>query len=105
MIGFGMIFPIQSLEFTKSLKFENNLKKNYKKYNYFFIISPKKSIYIDAFFYIFHQIFPKKPSEFKISLTVESYDTAENCRNSYVVEKRIAFNLFKISILHFDSTN
>ena len=32
-----------------------------------------------------------KPSEFKISISVESYDenTAENDRNCYVVEKRI----------------
>ena len=41
-----------------------------------------------------------KPSEFKISISVESYDekTAENYRNCYVAEKHIAYKLSKISI-------
>ena len=45
-------------------------------------------------------IFPMKPSEFKISPSVENYDekTAENYRNFYVAEKRINLKLSKISI-------
>ena len=41
-----------------------------------------------------------KPSEFKIFISVESYyeKPAENYRNSYVVEKRIASKLSKTSI-------
>jgi len=48
-----------------------------------------------------------KPSEFKISIAVESYDkkTAENYRNCYVAEKRIVSKLSKVSIPNFDSTN
>ena len=44
----------------------------------------------------------KPSSEFKISISVESYDekTAENYRNCYVAEKRI---VFKISIPNMDS--
>ena len=36
-----------------------------------------------------------KPSEFKISILVESYNekTAENYRNDYVAEKRLVYNL------------
>ena len=36
-----------------------------------------------------------KPSELKISISVESYDekTAENYRNCYVAEKRIVYKL------------
>ena len=48
-----------------------------------------------------------KPSEFKIVLSVESYDenTAGNYRNCYVAEKHIVSILSKISIPNFDSTN
>ena len=51
--------------------------------------------------------FPMKPPEFKISISVESYDekTAENYRNCYAAEKLIVFKLSKISILNIDSTN
>ena len=46
------------------------------------------------------------PSKFKISISVEGYDenTAENYRNGYVAEKRIASKLSKISILNFNIT-
>ena len=52
-------------------------------------------------------MFPMKPSEFKISNSVESYDekTTENYRNCYVVEKRIVSKLSKISIPNFESKN
>ena len=42
-----------------------------------------------------------KPSEFKISISVESYDEkpAENYRNDYVAEKRIVSKLLKIKLL------
>ena len=48
-----------------------------------------------------------EPSEFKISISVESYDekTAENDRNCYVAEKRIISKVSKISIPNFDSIN
>ena len=49
-----------------------------------------------------------KPSEFKIFISVESYNEkkyAKNYRNYYVVEKRIVSKLSKISIPNFDSTN
>ena len=48
-----------------------------------------------------------KVSEFKISISVESYNdkTAENYRNCYVAEKRIVSKLSKISIPDFDNTN
>ena len=48
-----------------------------------------------------------KPSEFKISISVESCDekTAENYRNGYVAEKRTVSKLSEIPILNFDSTN
>ena len=47
-----------------------------------------------------------KPSEYKISIVVESYDekTAENYQNCYIAEKRIVSKLSKISIPYFDST-
>ena len=53
------------------------------------------------------EIFPVKPSEFKVLISVERYDekTAENYRNCYVAEKRIVFKLLKISIPNFNSTN
>ena len=46
-----------------------------------------------------------EPSEFKISISVESYDekTAENYRNCYVVEMLIVFKLSNISIPNFRS--
>ena len=49
-------------------------------------------------------IFLMEPSEFKITISVESYDeeTAENC---YVAEKPIVFKVSKISIPNIDSTN
>ena len=48
-----------------------------------------------------------KPSEFKISISVESYDenTTENDQNCYVAEKRIISKLSKISIPNFNSIN
>ena len=48
-----------------------------------------------------------KPSESKVSLSVESYHekTAENDQYCYVAEKCIVFNLSKISIPNFYSTN
>ena len=53
------------------------------------------------------KIFPIKPSEFKNSISVKSYDekTVENYRNCYVAENRIVSKLSKISIPNFDSTN
>ena len=53
-----------------------------------------------------NHIFPMKPSEFKISISDETYDekTAENDHNGYVVEKRIVSKLSSISIQYFDST-
>ena len=44
-----------------------------------------------------------KPSEFKISISVESYDekTTENDRYCYVAKKRIVFKLAKTSIPNF----
>ena len=47
-----------------------------------------------------------KPSEFKISLLVESYDekTAENVWNCYDSKKSIVSKPSKISITNFDST-
>ena len=41
-----------------------------------------------------------KPSEYKISIQVESYDekTAENCRNGYVAAERIVSKLQEILI-------
>ena len=46
-------------------------------------------------------MFPMKPSEFKISNSVESFDekTAENHRYCYVVEKRLVSKLSKSHIL------
>ena len=46
-----------------------------------------------------------KPSKLKIYISVENYDdnTAAIYRNGYVVEKRIASKLSKISITNFDS--
>ena len=46
-----------------------------------------------------------KPSEFKISISVESYDekTTENYRSHDVAEKHIVLKLSEISILNFDS--
>ena len=44
--------------------------------------------------------------EYEISLSVDSYDenTADDCRNFYIVKKRIVSNLSHISIPNFDST-
>ena len=54
-----------------------------------------------------NKIFSMKPTELKISISVESYDkkTVENDRNRYVVEKRIVFKLLEIWIPNFNSTN
>ena len=43
------------------------------------------------------QLFPMEPSEFEISLSVESLDKkiAKNCTNDYVVEERINFQIIK----------
>ena len=39
-------------------------------------------------------IYPMKPSEFKISILVKSYEkTTEKYRNCYVAEKRIIYKL------------
>ena len=48
-----------------------------------------------------------EPSELKSFISVESYDekTAENYRNSYVVENRIIFKLSQILIQNINSTN
>ena len=45
-----------------------------------------------------------KPSEFKISISIESYDekTAESDRNCYVAENGIFSKLSKISIPNYD---
>ena len=53
------------------------------------------------------KIFPMELSEFKNSISVESYDenTAENNRNGYVAENRIASKLSEVSIPNFNSTN
>ena len=42
-------------------------------------------------------IFTMEPSEFKISIVVESYDekTAENYRNGYVAKKAHSFQIIK----------
>ena len=47
-----------------------------------------------------------KQSEFKISISVESYDenTAANYRNGYVAEKHIVSKLSEISIPNSNST-
>ena len=52
-----------------------------------------------------NKIFTMRPSEFKISVSVESIDekTAENYLN-YVAEKRIVSKLSKISITNIYST-
>ena len=46
-------------------------------------------------------IFTMKPTKFKISISVESYDekTTDNYRNCYIDEKHIVSKLSKISIL------
>ena len=51
--------------------------------------------------------FPIKPTQFKISISVKSYDEkiAENYGNCYVAEKRIVSELSKISIPNLDRTN
>ena len=48
-----------------------------------------------------------KPSELNISFPVKSYDeeTAEKYRISYIAEKPIIFQLSKILVPNFDSTN
>ena len=48
---------------------------------------------------------PMKLSEFKIFISVESYDekTSENYRNCYVAEKCRLSKLLKISIPDFDT--
>ena len=48
-----------------------------------------------------------KPSEFKISISVGSYDekTAENYWNFLVTKKRIVTKLSKVSIPNFERTN
>ena len=52
-------------------------------------------------------IFPMQKSEFKISISVGSYDekTALSNRNCWLMEKPIVFKLSKISITNFNSTN
>ena len=53
------------------------------------------------------KIFPMEPSEFKNSISVDSYDekTGENYQNCYVAETRIVSELSKISIPNFIRTN
>ena len=48
-----------------------------------------------------------KPTELKISLSVESYNerTVENYRNCYIAENRIDSTLSKILIPDFNNTN
>ena len=48
-----------------------------------------------------------EPSEFKISISVESYDgkTAENYRNCYVVEMLIVFKRFLILLAQIGELN
>ena len=52
-----------------------------------------------------NEIFPMKPSEFKIFLSGESYDkkTAENCLNFHDTDKHIISKQSKISISVFYS--
>ena len=52
------------------------------------------------------QIFSMKPSEFEISLSVETYDenTAESFQNFYDAEKRIVSTLSELSIPNLNST-
>ena len=54
-----------------------------------------------------NKIIPMIPSEFKNFVSVECYDekSAENYRNCYVAENRIASKLSDISIPNFNSTN
>ena len=54
-----------------------------------------------------NQIFPMKPSESKISISVESYDekTVENYWNVYVVENTIVSKQPKITIPNVHRTN
>ena len=56
---------------------------------------------------VLNYIFPMKLSEFKIFISIESYDekSAENYRNCYAAENRIASKLSQISIPNFNSTN
>ena len=53
-----------------------------------------------------NEIFPIRPSELKIFLSVKSYDkkTAEKYRNFYDAEKLITCKISKISIPNFNST-
>ena len=51
-------------------------------------------------------IFPMKPSEFEISISVKIYNkkkTTKNFRNNYDVEKRIVTKLAQIVKLNHDS--
>ena len=49
-------------------------------------------------------IFPMEPSEFKLSISVESCDeeTVENYRKYYLAEKRMISTLSKISIPNYN---
>ena len=51
--------------------------------------------------------FPMKPSELKISISVENYieKTAENYRNCYILKKSIISKQSKILIQNFDNRN
>ena len=51
-------------------------------------------------------IFPIKPSEYKILISIESYDekAAENYQNCYVAEKRTVSKLSNISIPNLNFT-
>ena len=93
--------------------FRRKLNKN--PYKFLFITSKlifmdKKLIFQFVIGYILiglNQTFPMKPSEFKIFISVESYDekTSENYRNCYVVEKRFITKLWKISIQNSHSVS
>ena len=54
-----------------------------------------------------NQILPIETLDFKISISVESYDekTAENYQNCYVAENRIISKQSEISISNFDGIN
>ena len=118
MIDFDVIFPMQSSEVTKSLNFESISRKKtaYENLKFIFNFSPdliftsRKTFSEFVMGYIpmdLSQIFPMKPSEFKIPISVESYydKTAKNYQYGYVGEKRIISKLLKVSIPKFQQHN
>ena len=103
MTDLNVIFLKRSLKFTKSQKnFGSNLKKTANKTKFFKLLHLKidfRKIFskfeIGMVLIDLNQNFPMKPSEFEISLSVESYEKKpdKNCRNGNVVEKRIISKL------------